>query len=88
MTTAGRLIYDGQEYVTCEEVIGFLHDYLAGELGAERAHEFERHLSICDSCVAYLDSYRATMTLAKASAAEAAADLPPDLLRAILAARR
>ena len=86
--TAGRLIHEGQEYVTCEEVIGFLDDYLAGELVPERAREFERHLSICDSCVAYLDSYRATMYLAKASAASAAAELPPDLLRAILAARR
>jgi anti-sigma factor RsiW len=50
---------------TCREVIDFLLDYLEGELDADRRRAFERHLAECPSCVAYLDSYRATIELAR-----------------------
>src|SRR5438876_7946111 len=43
-----------EPYITCRELIEFLHLYLDGELPPERVVEFERHLSVCDSCVHYL----------------------------------
>ena len=88
MNPGKKMVWDGQEYVTCEEVIGLLHDYLAGELSADQQRELDRHLAICDSCVAYLDSYRKTIALARAASPAEYGDLPPELVSAILAARR
>ena len=67
--------------IVCKEVIAFLDDYVADELATERRAQFDRHLQRCDSCVAYLDSYRKTIILARASIEE----LPPELITAILA---
>ena len=79
-------------YITCRELIEFLHLYLDGELAPERVVEFERHLSVCDSCVNYLASYRTTIALGKAACEDldgpVGADVPQDLVAAILSARR
>lgn len=80
-------------FIPCREVLEFLWAYVAGELPPERVHEFDRHLSRCDSCVAYLDSYRKTIELSRGSFREevcepAAEDMPEDLIQAVLAARR
>ena len=94
-------VYEGEEYLACEEVISFLFEYLSDEIAPERAREFERHLAICPSCLAYLESYRATIRLAReqariegpiATASASAfvaspAELAPELVRAILASR-
>jgi len=78
-------------YLPCTEIIGFLADYLDGELAADRRSEFDRHLAVCPSCVAYLETYKETIRMAKA------AELPPvpqmeevpeELIKAILAANR
>jgi anti-sigma factor RsiW len=83
--------YKGETYITCEEVISFLLAYLTGELPAEKMVDFERHLAICPSCVAYLKTYQDAVALGKASLKstppEAPAALGADLLRAILDAR-
>ncbi len=71
---------------TCREVIGFLDDYFGATLDPERQRRFEGHLAECPSCAAYLATYRTTVALARATAAEAEA-LPEELVRAILAAR-
>lgn len=85
----GKLVESGGElYLTCEEVIGFLLEYLDHELEPEEERNFERHLAICPSCVAYLATYRESIRLARG--AEASAPVPepaPELVRAILAAR-
>jgi anti-sigma factor RsiW len=70
--------------IVCREVIAFLDDYVAGELAIERRAIFDRHLSLCDSCVTYLATYRETIRLARA-ASPAIEDLPPDLITAIVA---
>lgn len=79
-------------YIPCSEVLEFLWAYVAGELPPERVHEFDRHLAVCPSCVAYLDSYRKTIELSHESfqpdACEPAEELPDDLIQAVLAARR
>jgi len=84
------VVRGGETRVTCEELIDFLHAYLDGELAEERRRLFERHLERCPSCVAYLESYRSTIALARESAAPVEpepAELPDELVQAILAAR-
>jgi anti-sigma factor RsiW len=76
-------------YITCEELVTFLADYLAGELPPARTHEFERHLAVCDSCVQYIATYEESIRMAKAAmnAPELRVeDVPEDLVRAILSA--
>ncbi|HYU26849.1 MAG TPA: zf-HC2 domain-containing protein [Thermoanaerobaculia bacterium] len=76
-------------YITCRELIDFIADYVAGELDAAARDDFERHLAVCPSCRAYLDSYRKTMALTRALASdEPAEDVPEELVRRILDARR
>lgn len=70
-------------YLPCREILSFLADYLEGTLDAGARAEFDRHLAVCPSCVAYLASYRATVRLARASAEETA-DPPEELVVAIL----
>jgi len=74
-------------YITCRELIEFLDAYVANELAAERRHEFDRHLSVCPSCVAYLHSYRETIRLTRA-ADDVVVDAPSAVIAAILAAIR
>jgi predicted anti-sigma-YlaC factor YlaD len=77
--------------MTCRELADFLADYLAGALPAATRVRFEEHLAECEDCVAYLESYRATIELARDACGDddqRPADLPESLLRAILAARR
>jgi anti-sigma factor RsiW len=55
-----------------------------------RRAEVELHLASCPSCVAYMKSYRATWRLGQDALRgdePAPADVPEDLVRAILAAR-
>ena len=77
--------------ITCREVIEFLLDYLEGELPADRRRAFERHMAICPSCVAYMDSYQRSVRMGKAvmraSDQSAKGQAPEGLLHAIRAAR-
>jgi anti-sigma factor RsiW len=77
------------DYPTCREVGTFLLAYLSGELPPAEHRGFERHLAVCPSCVAYLRTYRTTLTLSRAAlgVAEPAPDAPPELVRAVLALR-
>ena len=78
--------------MTCKDFVEFLNDYLDGELSPERKAMFERHLSICPDCTAYLQSYRATMMSSAWAMKEPMGDLgeklPPEMVQAILEARR
>ena len=73
-------------YVTCKELIGFLDDYVEGSVSGARLALFERHLAACESCRAYLASYRTTVALTRSATHPEAADLPAELLTAILSA--
>ncbi len=83
---------DNRPYITCRELIEFLHLYLDGELPQDRAAEFERHLSVCDSCVNYLKTYREAIALGKAACrdwdAPAEKEFPEELVGAVLSALR
>jgi anti-sigma factor RsiW len=78
--------------LTCREVADFLMAYDDGELAAPERAAFDAHLAQCPDCVAYLQSYRATVALGKRAFADenAAArnHVPEELVRAVLAARR
>ncbi|HEX6862176.1 MAG TPA: zf-HC2 domain-containing protein [Thermoanaerobaculia bacterium] len=75
--------------IPCTEVLEFLWAYVSGELPPGQSTEFERHFATCDSCVAYLDSYRKTVELTRnACPADDLADPPEDLVQAILASRK
>jgi anti-sigma factor RsiW len=65
-------------------------EYLNGELAPAEHAEFEAHLAECPWCVAYLQTYRDTIRLGKAAFAAAdalPADVPEELVQAILAVR-
>jgi anti-sigma factor RsiW len=78
--------------VTCREFADFLGDYYSGELDPDVRVRFERHLGRCANCARYLAGYLETVKLGKLAFADAQAgppaDVPQDLVDAILAARR
>jgi anti-sigma factor RsiW len=79
-------------YITCRQLIDFIADYLDGTLALDQRFEFERHLSVCPSCVAYLDGYRKVVALGRATAAAnddpATGAFPEGLVQAVRAARK
>jgi anti-sigma factor RsiW len=77
-------------YITCRELVEFLDLYLDGDLPRDREAEFERHLSVCEPCVKYVSTYRKTIALGKEACRDGnvTADVPEELVRAILSARR
>ena len=81
---------EDRPYITCRELLDFLHLYLDGELPAERLTEFERHLGVCEPCRSYIREYRQTVALGKAAFTELdePADAPQELIEAVLRARR
>jgi len=85
-----RIMTLAQE-TTCRDFTELLNDYVEESLPTERREIFDRHLSICPDCTAYLQSYRATMSLSvfamKGAMRHLADDLPSSLVEAILAAR-
>ncbi len=78
--------------MTCRELADFLMDYLDGDLPPDVRLVFDQHLSVCPNCVAYVKTYRTTIELGQRAFDEdpvdPAAGVPPELVRAILAARK
>jgi anti-sigma factor RsiW len=78
--------------MNCREFAEFLHEYLFGNLPAVQQSEFDKHLAECPWCVAYLDSYQKTIQLEQNAlcvpeGAPPPADMPEELVQAILRAR-
>ena len=76
--------------MTCRDFVSFLISYWSGELLPQERERFERHLAECPSCVAYLTTYDAAIRLSRSALAPAArvpADVPEELVQAILASR-
>jgi anti-sigma factor RsiW len=78
--------------MTCREVADFLADYVSGALAADVRTQFDRHLSVCPNCRAYLATYRATIELGRRAfaipEADAQTEVPAELVSAILNAVR
>lgn len=80
-----------QTVITCEALISFLDAFLDSRLEQAEQERFTHHLARCESCVAYLESYRETIRLAKGASLEPHIDLesvPEELVRAILDSAR
>jgi anti-sigma factor RsiW len=78
-------------YLPCREILDFLYLYLSGELPEEEMTEFHRHLSVCPSCVNYIESYKQTIALGQAAFRDDEAiekGVPDELVAAIQGARR
>ena len=78
--------------MTCREVADFLMDYLSGELSPDLQAQFDRHLSVCPNCRAYIATYRATIELGRKAFAvpdaDAQSEVPEELVSAILSSFR
>jgi len=77
--------------MTCREFVEFLWRYTSDELSPEERAIFEAHLATCRHCVKYLHSYQETTRIGKAALAASEetvpAEVPEDLIKAILASR-
>lgn len=78
--------------MTCRELVDFLGAYFDGELAEDVRRRFDEHLAGCSECSTYLATYRDSVKLAKTAYQSpddtVPADVPEDLVQAILAARR
>ena len=70
--------------MTCQDVADFLVDYVDGELPAPVRQQFEAHLGVCPACVTYLRQYRDTIRLVAGVSDDMLAEMPEDLVRAIV----
>jgi predicted anti-sigma-YlaC factor YlaD len=61
---------NGNEHSTCRSLLGFLSDYMDGELGEELCLEIERHTAECQDCRIVVDTLRKTISLYHESASE------------------
>jgi len=75
--------------MNCREFTEFLDAYFSGELPDAERDVFDEHLADCPDCRAYLQSYRMTVRMTRAALATAPtpAEVPEDLVQAILAAK-
>lgn len=64
--------------ITCRELAELAFDLAADQLAPEHREHVERHLSLCTSCVAYLESYRLTIQVGRQLPRP---PLPPELGR-------
>ena len=62
--------------LTCREAIELMADYLETALGPEVVGALERHLRDCRPCLAYLETYRKTRSLA---ATAERVEMPPEM---------
>ena len=76
--------------LTCQEVLDFLSDYVAGRLSAGELARLNEHLAVCPPCVDYLANFKATLAACqnlRAAEFEKLPAMPEELVQAILAAR-
>jgi anti-sigma factor RsiW len=77
--------------MTCREFVEFLWRYTANELSPEERATFNAHIATCQHCDKYLRSYQETTRIGKKALLESddpiPAEVPEDLIKAILASR-
>lgn len=78
--------------LTCREVEEFLLAYLDGELPMAQRMAFQMHVLFCSECKAYIRKYKTAMALGKTvfqdADGDATEEIPEDMIKGILAARR
>lgn len=87
----GTIMHRGPGMITCVEFEEFILNYLDGSLPAAQKRKFDRHIRFCRECHDYLAAYQRTIEIEKAvfakEEASVPADVPEDLVNAILAVR-
>lgn len=63
---------------TCRTLLGFLSEYVDGELSEELCQEIENHTAECQNCRVVVDTLRKTVSLYHDSAAESA-EIPVEM---------
>ncbi len=71
--------------LVCRELVELVTDYLEGRMPARTRRRFERHLSKCDGCTAYVEQLRVTIAATGRLREE---DLEPELRERLLTAFR
>ena len=78
--------------MTCRDLADFMSVYLAGELPDDVLTTFEHHIALCPNCARYLAQYRDSTAFSRVAFDEpdavVPAEVPADLITAILTARR
>ena len=74
--------------MTCKDVSEFLADYLDGTLPWRQRLFFSLHLWLCRRCRQYVASYAATVRMTRSLDSTSMEEVPEEIVRAILAARR
>ena len=78
--------------INCREFEVFLLDYLEETLPPRQRKIFELHMKLCRECREYLAAYKRTLEVSKRVFEDGDAalpdDVPEDLIRAILDARK
>jgi anti-sigma factor RsiW len=58
-----------KDHSTCQSLLGYLSDYVDGELNEELCLEIEEHAAGCQNCRVVVDTLRKTISLYHESAA-------------------
>ncbi len=77
--------------MNCRECTEFILRYLEGDLPPDEQASFERHMGHCPPCLRYLEQYKLTVRAGKVACAEVAAlaaEVPEELIQAILDSRK
>ena len=76
--------------MTCREFADFVMAYVDDALAPDERRRFDDHLRVCPDCVRYLRQYHDTIAATRLAAADddVPVDVPDDLVKAILDARR
>ena len=65
----------GQKQITCKKATSLIGAYVQANLSSQISCLFEEHLRVCPDCVAFLNTYKKTLELAKSFlAADASAE--------------
>ena len=71
--------------MSCKELVELVTDYLEGSLPKPQQRDFEKHLTLCDGCVAYVEQFRVTLHTLGSLGED---DVPPAAREELLAAFR
>ena len=47
--------------MSCKELVELVTDYLEGSLSWRQKRRFEKHISLCHGCTAYVEQFRVTL---------------------------
>ncbi len=79
--------------ITCRQFEDFIVEYLEDNLSRKQKLIFEMHIKVCRECRDYLAAYKRTVDVVAQTSAgdkqsEPLPEVPEDLVKAILAARK